>query len=64
MIQAKLHKLEQQRFKLKVKLELSVSKDKMQIMSYCTDITFKKKITTENGIINHGGLEIEFGSKC
>ena len=26
-----------------------------------TAVTFKKELTTRNGMINHGGLEMEFG---
>ena len=47
--------------KVKVELEAEFSVQKKVGADY-EDITFKKKLTTENGIISHGGLELEFGT--
>lgn len=48
--------------KVKVEYEAEISVLKKNQAGTYEDITFKKKITTENGLIKHGGLELQFGS--
>ncbi|MBY0123473.1 flagellin [Bacillus sp. S/N-304-OC-R1] len=51
--------------KIQVEAELSVGVsrvDKVSGSSVSTPITFEKKLTTKNGKITHGGLEMEFGA--
>ncbi|EKN67656.1 flagellin N-terminal helical domain-containing protein [Schinkia azotoformans] len=48
--------------RLEYEAEISVKKKNNAATPVYEDITFKKKITTENGLIKHGGLELQFGS--
>ena len=43
-------------YEAEISVQREVAEDNFQ------DITFKKKITTEDGMINHGGLELKFGT--
>ena len=48
------------------KLQISVAKlamddDGETIAGSATPITFQKELTTSNGILQHGGLELKFG---
>ncbi|WP_374723513.1 flagellin N-terminal helical domain-containing protein [Calidifontibacillus erzurumensis] len=47
--------------KIKIEYEAEFSVKRHDGTTY-QDITFKKKITTENGVIKHGGLELLFGT--
>lgn len=47
--------------KVQVESEMEVSVSRVNEDNSATAITFKKELTTSNGIINHGGLEMRFG---
>lgn len=48
--------------KIQVESKMEVSVSKVNDDGSTTPITFKKELTTSNGVINHGGLEMEFGA--
>lgn len=47
--------------KVQVESKMEVSVSKVNEDNSTTAITFKKELSTRNGKINHGGLEMEFG---
>ena len=47
--------------KIQVESKMEVSVAKVNDDNSTTDITFKKELTSRNGMITHGGLEMEFG---
>lgn len=47
---------------IEAKMEVSVSLVDREDNTDVTPITFSKELTTSNGVIKHGGLEMEFGA--
>lgn len=50
--------------KIQIENKMEVSVSKVNGDGTKTPITFEKELTTRNGIITHGGLELEFGANA